>query len=131
MAAESAGAGSIASPGMFVLSKSLHCSNTHPADQKQAKFDLGISLILFNWDALTAAVQNGWGGPDGEDKRAWFAGAISELFTANPSTDAEDVEDMLVQVMGDEFEVGLEDGSEIPVAVAIVKIKQEISEGNF
>lgn len=53
------------------------------------------------------------------------------MFTNNPATDAEDVEEVLDQVMGDEFEVQLEDGSEIAVAAAIIKIKDEISNGNF
>jgi pre-rRNA-processing protein TSR2 len=100
-------------------------------EQLQAKFDLGISLILSNWQALSIAVDNEWGGNDSKDKRDWFAGAVSELFTSNPDTDNQDLEDMLLQVMEDEFELALDDGSETLIAAAIIKIKDEISYRDF
>ena len=102
-----------------------------PAEQRQAKFDLGISLILSSWQALTVAVQNNWGGNESSDKRDWFAGALSELFVANPATDAQDVEDVLLQVMEDEYEVELDDGSETIVAEAIMQIREETRDGFF
>jgi pre-rRNA-processing protein TSR2 len=100
-------------------------------DQLQAKFDLGISLVLSNWQALSIAVDNGWGGNDSEDKRNWFAGAVSELFTQNPDTDSQDLEEVLLQVMEDEFELALDDGSEALVAAMILRIKDEVSYRDF
>lgn len=97
----------------------------------QAKFDLGIWYTLFNWPILTVAVTSQWGGPDSADKRDWLAGQISELFTNDTETDAEDVEVRLLQVLDDEFGVRLEDGSEIAVAEAIMKIWKEVRQGNF
>lgn len=46
----------------------------------QTNFEQGVACALHLWPALTLAVQNHWGGPDSEDKRDWFAGAIVELF---------------------------------------------------
>lgn len=46
----------------------------------QSSFEQGVALALHLWPALTLAVQSNWGGSDSEDKRAWFAGAIVELF---------------------------------------------------
>lgn len=97
----------------------------------QAKFDLGIWHSLFNWQILTVAIQNQWGGPDSSEKRDWLAGAISELFISEPETDAEDVEVMLLQVLEDEFGIRLEDETEVAVAREIMVIKKEVSEGNF
>ena len=45
--------------------------------------------------------------------------------------DEEDVEAMLVQVMLDEFEVAVDDGSAGEVADAIVQIRGECERGNF
>lgn len=72
-----------------------------------------------------------WGGPDSSDKRDWLAGQISELFTADPETEAEDVEVMLLQVLEDEFGTRLEDETEVAVAKDIMTIRKEIGEGNF
>jgi pre-rRNA-processing protein TSR2 len=101
------------------------------ADTIQAKLDLGISLALFNWPALTLAVQNHWGGSDSEAKREWFAGAISDLFSSRPQTDLEDVETMLLQVMFDEFEVNVEDETGFEVAGKIMEVKKTTAAGNF
>ncbi|KAF2624585.1 pre-rRNA-processing protein-like protein TSR2 [Macroventuria anomochaeta] len=95
----------------------------------QDKFDLGIWHCLFNWPTLTVAVTNQWGGPDSSDKRDWLAGQISELFTNEPLTDAEDVEVMLLQVLEDEFGCRVEDETEIAVARDIMAIRKEVGEG--
>jgi pre-rRNA-processing protein TSR2 len=106
---------------------------TSAAAQRQEKFDLGVWLALSNWQALTVAVQNLWGGPDSADKRDWFAGAVSELFTNETSNtpEAEDVEERLLQIMEDEFEVVVDDGSSALVAMRIMVIWEETGEGNF
>lgn len=96
----------------------------------QPKFDLGIWYTLFYWADLTAAVQNQWGGPDSSDKRDWLAGQISDLFANEPSTDSEDVEVMLLQILEDEFGVRLEDETEVDVAKDIMILRKEIGEGN-
>lgn len=100
-------------------------------DQAQAKFEFGIALALHNWSALTIAVQNQWGGSNSADKRDWLAGAIAQLFESNPETDGDDVADVLLQVMEDEFEVVVEDDSEVPIAATIMKVWVETREGNF
>jgi len=98
----------------------------------KAQFELGISLVLFNWTALRLAVQNGWGGPESEDKRDWLAGAVWELFEKEDNLPAMfDVEDLLQQVMQDEFEVILEDDSAIQIAGEIIRIYEECSVGDF
>ncbi|KAF1925893.1 uncharacterized protein M421DRAFT_226664 [Didymella exigua CBS 183.55] len=96
----------------------------------QDKFDLGIWHCLFNWPTLTVAVQNQWGGPDSSEKRDWLAGQISDLFSSEPLTDAEDVEVMLLQVLEDEYGCRIEDETEVAVARAIMKVRKEIGEGN-
>lgn len=96
----------------------------------QSKFDLGIWHSLFTWANLTVAVQNQWGGPDSEDKRDWLAGQISDLFASAPTTDTEDVEIMLLQVLEDEYGVRCEDETEVAVASQIMAIRKEISEGS-
>ncbi|KAF3042756.1 hypothetical protein E8E12_009953 [Didymella heteroderae] len=96
----------------------------------QGKFDLGIWHCLFNWPTLTVAVQNQWGGPDSAEKRDWLAGQISEQFEREPSTDAEDVEVMLLQVLEDEYGCRVEDETEVGIARDIMRIRKEVGEGN-
>ncbi|KAF2097763.1 hypothetical protein NA57DRAFT_56946 [Rhizodiscina lignyota] len=100
-------------------------------EQKVANFTLAVSLLLVTWPALSLAVANSWGGPDSADKRDWLGGAIIDLFESAPGTDVEDVEDVLLQVMQDEFEVNLEDGSEVGVAKGIMKAREQCARGDF
>jgi pre-rRNA-processing protein TSR2 len=100
------------------------------AEQLQSAFDNGIWYLLSLWPALHTAVSNAWGGPDSEDKRDWFAGAVSDLFTSRPDTDAEELEAFLLQIMQDEFECNVEDGSEVAVAKEILDVYQSLKGGN-
>ncbi|KAL1847016.1 rRNA accumulation-related protein [Paecilomyces lecythidis] len=101
------------------------------ATSPSAQLDLGISLALNAWPALTLAVQSSWGGPTSADKRDWFCGAISELLNDRPETDAEDLEDVLIQVMNDEFDVVVDDGSAGDVALQIMELKAQTQRGEF
>ena len=102
-----------------------------PAAQALSKFELGVSLILHNWPALSTAVAEQWGGPESADKRDWFAGAIADFCSTQPLSDSEDVEDMLLQIMEDEYELVVDDGSEVVVARDIMRIRDECSRGDY
>jgi len=103
-----------------------------PTPEKIAsKFDLSIALTLSTWPALSLAVQNSWGGPDSSEKRDWFAGAISDLIAAIPDADVEYLEEFLLQVMNDEFDVNVEDGSAEEVAAKIVGLRKLTARGDF
>ncbi|GAQ42306.1 pre-rRNA processing protein [Aspergillus niger] len=93
--------------------------------------DLGITLAINAWPALTLAVQSNWGGPTSSDKRDWLCGAISEMIQERPETDAEDLEDVLIQVMNDEFDVVVDDESAGMVAVQIMEMKGQTEKGEF
>lgn len=120
----------------------------------QSNFEQGVAFALHLWPDLTLAVQNNWGGPDSEDKRDWFAGAVVELFpdlskasaaaaaaaaasaAQDGSADSDEpdagyVEEFLLQVMLDEFEVNVDDDSSFEVAEQIVRVRGECLKGKF
>ena len=96
-----------------------------------AYLDLGITIAIHNWPALTMAVQSNWGGPTAGDKRDWLCGAISDMVNERPETDAEDLEDVLGQVMNDEFDVVVDDESAVPVAAKIMEVRALVARGEF
>lgn len=106
-------------------------ANSAQSPRTAAKVDLLISLQLHTWPALTLAIQNNWGGPDSEDKRQWFAGAISDLLANGDVFDAADLEEVLIQVMLDEFEVVVDDDSPAHVAASIMTGRQRILQGDY
>ncbi|KAK5445356.1 rRNA accumulation-related protein [Exophiala xenobiotica] len=88
--------------------------------QLSSQIDLLVALNLWAWPALTLAIQNAWGGSAqvSNDKRDWMAGAVSELLTSTPPQveDVADLEEVLLQVMVDEFEVVVDDDTAEEVA---------------
>jgi pre-rRNA-processing protein TSR2 len=99
-----------------------------------AQIDLLIALSLHAWPALTLAIQNNWGGSAtvSNDKRDWLAGAVSELITSSPPqlADVGDLEEVLLQVMTDEFEVVVDDDSAEEVARQIWSGCQKLTQGD-
>lgn len=98
---------------------------------RPAQLDLAVSLIFNSWPALTLAVQSSWGGPTSVEKRDWLCGAVADLFTSRPDTDALDLEEVLVQVMNDEFDVVVDDGSAAETAGRICEVRGEVGKGQF
>ncbi|RCI16729.1 hypothetical protein L249_2762 [Ophiocordyceps polyrhachis-furcata BCC 54312] len=110
-----------------------------PSTTRQNNFEQAVAYSLHLWPALTLAVHNGWGGASSSDKRDWFAGAIVDLFPAfaeNATTqpdepDVDDVEEVLLQVMADEFDVDVDDESAADVARVIVDARVQCALGQF
>jgi len=102
-----------------------------PPESKVVLFARGVLAILETWPALKLAVAESWGGPNGADKRRWMAGEIVDAFES-PSNkddgvpDEQYIEDMLLQIMSDEFDTVLEDGSAERVGKDVVKLWGDI-----
>ncbi|RKU48606.1 hypothetical protein DL546_008747 [Coniochaeta pulveracea] len=126
-------------------------ASTNPSPAAiQSQFEQGVAYALHLWPDLTLAVQNNWGGPDSSDKRDWFAGAVVDLFPdlSNPASsntgpsnaeetpsdeepDSAYVEEFLLQVMLDEFEVNVDDDSSYEVAEQIIRVRSDCMKGRF
>ncbi|KAI5285832.1 hypothetical protein KEM52_002268 [Ascosphaera acerosa] len=100
-------------------------------DRAAATLDLGVSVVLYSWPALSLAVDNHWGGPKSAEKREWLCGEIPEILRDRPETDDVDVEEILVNVMMDEFDVAVEDDSAAVVAGEIIRVRDWCARGDF
>jgi len=87
-------------------------------EEAKANFTHSTALIIHMWSALDIAVQNEWAGPDSADIRDWLGGVIVDMFSfpTVKKVETEDVEDVLIQVLDDEFELRLEDDSAYQVS---------------
>ncbi|KAI0717547.1 Pre-rRNA-processing protein TSR2-domain-containing protein [Cerioporus squamosus] len=98
--------------------------------QTSILFARGVIARLAYWPALRIAVDQLWGGPDSASKRTWLASVLVDDFEeASDTPDADYVEDRLLQVMADEFDAVLEDGSAEEVAKDVVRLWAEVSQG--
>ncbi|EJD00778.1 uncharacterized protein FOMMEDRAFT_125191 [Fomitiporia mediterranea MF3/22] len=88
-------------------------------------FARGVIARLGTWHALRLAIDQSWGGPESTQKQTWMASVIVDEFDPSQSLETPDapyVEEMLLQIMDDEFDVILEDGSSEAVARDIVSL---------
>lgn len=114
-------------------------------------FARGTLARLALWSTLRLAVHASWGGPASAEKQRWLASVLVDQFepflvppvssttlaTTSTSTstltappDDVYVEDLLLQIMADEFDVVLEDGSAAAVAKDLVKLFEKVSTGH-
>jgi len=56
---------------------------------------------------------------------------VSDLIAATPDVDVEYVEEFLLQIMNDEFDVNVEDGSGEEIAAKVVGLRKLILQGDF
>ena len=102
---------------------------THPP-ASSVLFARGVIARLAIWTTLRIAVKDNWGGPGASSKRTWLASIIVDAFEEQtPIPDDQYIEELLLQVMSDEFETVIEDGSTEAVAVDIVRLWDETQQG--
>jgi pre-rRNA-processing protein TSR2 len=101
--------------------------------QIAAKIDLLISVTLHNWPNLAIAIQHDPDSASAKDKRDFLAGAISDLLSTNQVSEAEDLEDVLVQFLYDEFEITVDDKDYSPweASLRIMTGMEKILQGDF
>ncbi|KAF9896407.1 hypothetical protein BX616_007518 [Lobosporangium transversale] len=104
-------------------------ATSHP---NQVAFREGVQYLFYSWTALKLAVDGEWGGHDSEDKRDWFIDTIVDYFGQHgKNVDTFDLEDILVQIMNDEFSILLEDQSERHIAKVLEQLFQECTHGKY
>jgi pre-rRNA-processing protein TSR2 len=103
----------------------MNIPETHPL-ASSVLFARGVIARLAIWATLRIAVKENWGGPGASSKRTWLASIIVDAFEEQtPTPDDQYIEELLLQVMSDEFETVVEDGSAEAVAVDIVRLWDE------
>ncbi|XP_069319396.1 pre-rRNA-processing protein TSR2 homolog isoform X2 [Eulemur rufifrons] len=80
-------------------------------DDMRALFRAGVRAVLEAWPALQIAVENGFGGVHSLEKAEWLGGAVEDYFIRNADLELNEVEDFLGELMTNEFDTVVEDGS--------------------
>jgi len=113
------------------MSVSGTSSQPPPPNPVLVLFARGVIARLTLWPALRLAIEQSWGGPESLQKRTWMASVIVDAFdtTQNPQTpDVYYIEETLLQIMEDEFDAAMEDGSPEQVARDVVYLWNNIRE---
>jgi pre-rRNA-processing protein TSR2 len=109
--------------------------------QTQVYLARALLARLAVWPVLRIAVDSSWGGPESKQKRSWMASELLEVFespsasstlspnSASNQVDEDYIEEMILQMMSDEFDCVVEDGSSADVAADVLKLWKEAQSG--
>ncbi|KAM9510737.1 pre-rRNA-processing protein TSR2 homolog [Guaruba guarouba] len=101
-----------------------------PSAEERALLERGVRAVLSGWAALQLAVAQGFGGPQSPEKAAWLVGALLEFLSQNPELAEDEVEDFLAEVMDNEFDTAVEDGSLRQVSRELLSVFTRVREGD-
>ncbi|XP_015677613.1 pre-rRNA-processing protein TSR2 homolog [Protobothrops mucrosquamatus] len=82
-----------------------------PKEEARGLFRQGVQAVLDSWAVLQIAVENGFGGAHSQEKAEWMVGAVEQYFESNVDLEPEEIEDFLAELMNNEFNTIIEDGS--------------------
>ncbi|XP_041037341.1 pre-rRNA-processing protein TSR2 homolog [Carcharodon carcharias] len=82
-------------------------------------FQDGVRSALEAWPALQVAVENGFGGAYSQQKADWMVSAVAQYFSDNVDLESEEVEELMADMIYNEFDTVVEDGSLSEVALQI------------
>ena len=75
------------------------------------RFRMAVEAILKNWSALQMVVTQGAAGPESANIAAWMVDATVQWFGENKALQADEVEDFLLDIINQYFNVLVQDGS--------------------
>ncbi|XP_041129776.1 pre-rRNA-processing protein TSR2 homolog [Polyodon spathula] len=91
----------------------------------------GVRAVLGTWPVLQIAVENGFGGAFSQQKAEWMVDAVQEYFSKNVDLQRLEVEDFLAEVLNNEFDTVVEDGSLPEVALQLCELFNQCSRGQL
>ncbi|XP_067832285.1 pre-rRNA-processing protein TSR2 homolog [Heptranchias perlo] len=85
-------------------------------EQARGLFAESVRSALEAWPALQVAVENGFGGVYSQQKADWMVTAVAQYLYDNVDLESEEVEELMADLMYNEFDTVIEDGSLSEVA---------------
>ena len=74
-------------------------------------FHSAVDAVFQNWTALQLAVTQGAAGPQSANIAKWMVSATVQWFSENKNLEYDEVEDFLADIINQEFNVLIDDGS--------------------
>ncbi|XP_021422648.2 pre-rRNA-processing protein TSR2 homolog [Oncorhynchus mykiss] len=101
--------------------------------QKTARelFTEAVRAVLETWPVLQIAVDNGFGGVYGQQKADWMVDVVQQYFHDNENLQPDEVEDYIADLMNNEFDTVVDDGSLPQVAQKVSQIFTQCQQGKL
>lgn len=105
---------------------------TKMPDLHAPAFREGLQGLMNRWTALQLAILNEWGGSESVSKGVAMYEELEHWFLKRKAGKyAEDLEELLIEILGDDFCVLCEDGSPREVANVACLMYEQVANGNY
>ncbi|KAM8862273.1 pre-rRNA-processing protein TSR2 homolog [Spinachia spinachia] len=88
-----------------------------------------VRAVLHSWPVLQIAVDNGFGGVYGQQKADWMVDVVQQYFHDNADLQQSEVEDFVSQLMDQEFDTVVDDGSLPQVCDSLIQAFSQWQQG--
>ncbi|KAM7405346.1 hypothetical protein PAMP_012614 [Pampus punctatissimus] len=92
-------------------------------------FTQGVRAVLKSWPVLQIAVDNGFGGVYGQQKADWLVDVVQQYFHDNADLQQCEVEDFISELMDQEFDTVVDDGSLPQVSMPLMQMFSQLQQG--
>ncbi|XP_076597431.1 pre-rRNA-processing protein TSR2 homolog [Chaetodon auriga] len=92
-------------------------------------FTEGVRAVLHTWPVLQIAVDNGFGGTYAQQKADWMVDVVQQYFHDNADLQQWEIEDFIAQLMDQEFDTVVDDGSLPQVSVSLLQVFSQWQQG--
>ncbi|XP_026189223.1 pre-rRNA-processing protein TSR2 homolog [Mastacembelus armatus] len=92
-------------------------------------FKEGVRAVLHTWPVLQIAVDNGFGGVYGQQKADWMVDVVQQYFHDNADLQQSEVEDFIAELMDQEFDTVIDDGSLPQVSISLLQMFSQWQQG--
>ncbi|XP_022619650.1 pre-rRNA-processing protein TSR2 homolog [Seriola dumerili] len=92
-------------------------------------FTEGVRAVLHTWPVLQIAVDNGFGGVYGQQKADWMVDVVQQYFHDNADLQQCEVEDFIADLMDQEFDTVVDDGSLPQVSINLLQMFTQWQQG--
>uniref|UniRef100_T1IK88 Pre-rRNA-processing protein TSR2 homolog n=1 Tax=Strigamia maritima TaxID=126957 RepID=T1IK88_STRMM len=79
-------------------------------------FLTAVERVIANWEGLKGAVEQGIGQPHALEKVKWLTEVLDEFFKANDNLYPDEVEDFIADILNNEFDIIVKDGSIVEIS---------------
>ncbi|XP_060931225.1 pre-rRNA-processing protein TSR2 homolog [Limanda limanda] len=92
-------------------------------------FTEGVRAVLHTWPVLQIAVDNGFGGVYAQQKADWMVDVVQQYFHDNADLLQCEVEDYIAELMNQEFDTVVDDGSLPQVSISLLQMFSQWRQG--
>ncbi|KAM9344430.1 pre-rRNA-processing protein TSR2 homolog isoform 1-T1 [Pholidichthys leucotaenia] len=92
-------------------------------------FSEGVRVVLHTWPVLQIAVDNGFGGVHSQQKADWMVDVVQQYFHNNADLQQYEVEDFIAELMDQEFDTVVDDGSLPQVSMSLLQMFSQWQQG--